>query len=234
MKNFEKASKTLEFDKILTMLADCASTEGAKRKALALCPETDRERIERKQQETEEAKRLAGIKGTPSFFGITDISDEVERACKGAQLSMAELLAVGRVLTCARTLKRYPEEEHSGTHPFYVYFSRLMPDPKLERTITSSILAEDLMADDASPELAGIRRKIKTVNNRVKETLQKFVTGNHYQKYLQENIVTTRQGRYVIPVKAEWRNEIKGLVHDTSASGATLFIEPAAVVDANN
>ena len=109
-----------------------------------------------------------------------------------------------------------------------------MPDPKLERTITSSILAEDLMADDASPELAGIRRKIKTVNNRVKETLQKFVTGNHYQKYLQENIVTTRQGRYVIPVKAEWRNEIKGLVHDTSASGATLFIEPAAVVDANN
>lgn len=234
MKNFEKASKTLEFDKILTMLADCASTEGAKRKALALCPETDRERIERKQQETEEAKRLAGIKGTPSFFGVTDISDEVERACKGAQLSMAELLAVGRVLTCARTLKRYPEEEHSGTHPFYVYFSRLMPDPKLERTITSSILAEDLMADDASPELAGIRRKIKTVNNRVKETLQKFVTGNHYQKYLQENIVTTRQGRYVIPVKAEWRNEIKGLVHDTSASGATLFIEPAAVVDANN
>ena len=123
MKNFEKASKTLEFDKILTMLADCASTEGAKRKALALCPETDRERIERKQQETEEAKRLAGIKGTPSFFGVTDISDEVERACKGAQLSMAELLAVGRVLTCARTLKRYPEEEHSGTHPFYVYFS---------------------------------------------------------------------------------------------------------------
>lgn len=234
MKNFEKASKTLEFDKILVMLADCASTEGAKQKALALCPETDRDRIELKQQETEEAKRLSGIKGAPSFFGVTDISDEVERTCKGAQLSMAELLAIGRVLTCARTLKKYPEEEHSCSHPLYTYFYRLMPDPKLERAITSSILAEDLIADDASPELASIRRKIKTVNNRVKETLQKFVTGNHYQKYLQENIVTTRQGRYVIPVKAEWRNEIKGLVHDTSASGATLFIEPASVVDANN
>lgn len=234
MKNFEKASKTLEFDKILSLLSDCAQTDNAKKKALTLCPETDIERIRRKLKETEEAKRLAGVKGAPSFYGVTDISDQVERACKGAQLSAGELLSAARVLTCARTLKRYPENEHDPTHPLYVYFSRLIAEPALEKAITSTILAEELISDDASPELANIRRKIRTVNNKVKETLQKFITGNHYQKYLQENIVTTRQGRYVIPVKAECKNEIKGLVHDTSASGATLFVEPAAVVEANN
>ena len=234
MKNFDKAAKTLEFDKIAEMLADCAQTEGAKRKALALICETERERILQKQEETAEAKRLEGVKGTPSFYGVRDVTDEVERACKGAQLTAGELLAVARVLTCARSLKNYPEKEHDPAQPLYRYFSRLMPDAGLERAITQTILAEDLISDDASPELANIRRKIKTVNNRVKDILHKFITGNHYQKYLQENIVTTRSGRYVVPVKSEYRNEVKGLVHDTSASGATLFIEPAAVVDANN
>ncbi len=234
MKNFEKSSKTLEFDKILFMLSECAQTEAGRRKALTLCPETDIERIKRKLMETEEAKRLAGVKGAPSFYGVVEIGDQVERACKGAQLSAGELLSVAKVLTCARMLKHYPENEHDPAHPLYIYFSRLMPEPTLEKAITSSILADDLISDDASPELSNIRRKIRTVNNRVKETLQKFITGNHYQKYLQENIVTTRQGRYVIPVKAECKNEIKGLVHDTSASGATLFVEPAAVVEANN
>ena len=238
MKNFEKASKTLEFDKILQMLSECAQTDAAKLKALTLTPETEIDRIKRKQEETAEAKRLAGLKGVPSFYGVVDISDQVERACKGAQLTPGELLTVARVLTCARTLKNYPHTDHDDgydpTNPFYVYFSRLTAEPDLERSITQTILADDLIADDASPELSNIRRKIKTVNNKVKETLQKFITGNHYQKYLQENIITTRQGRYVIPVKIEYRNEIKGLVHDTSASGATLFIEPAAVVEANN
>ncbi len=234
MKNYEKAAKTLEFDKILVMLAECAQTEGAKKKAFMLCPESDVERVKRKLSETAEAKYLEGIKGTPSFYGVTDVSDEVERACKGAQLTPGELLAVARVLTCARNLKHYPENDHDAGHPFYVYFSRLMAEPRLEKAITSSILAEDLIADDASPELSDIRRKMKAVNNKVKDILQKYITGNHYQKYLQENIVTTRQGRYVIPVKAECKNEIRGLVHDTSASGATLFIEPTAVVEANN
>ena len=238
MRNFEKASKTLEFDKILQMLSECAQTDAAKRKALTLTPETEIDRIRRKQEETAEAKRLAGVKGVPSFYGVVDISDQVERAEKGAVLNPSELLTVARVLTCARTLTNYPHAEHDDaydpTNPFYIYFSRLTAEPALERAITQTILADDLIADDASPELANIRRKIKTVNNNVKETLQKFITGNHYQKYLQENIITTRQGRYVIPVKVEYRNEVKGLVHDTSASGATLFIEPAAVVEANN
>ncbi len=234
MKNFDKASKTLEFDKILSLLSECALTEGAKKKALAVMPETDINRIRRKLRETEEAKRLAGVKGAPSFYGVIDISDFVERAEKGARLNTTELLECARVLTCARTLKHYPEENHDLGHPFYLYFSRLMTENGLERAITTSILAEDLIADEASTELANIRRKIKTLNNRIKDILQKFVTGNHYQKYLQENIITERQGRYVIPVKAEYRNEINGLVHDISASGATCFIEPAAVVAANN
>lgn len=234
MKNFDKASKTLEFDKILEQLSECAQTASAKKKALTVVPETDRARILQKQEETREAKIQQGVKGTPSFYGVSDVTDEVERACKGAMLPAGDLLKIARVLTCARTLKRYPPEDHDQAHPFYRYFSRLIPDAALEKAITSAIIAEDVISDDASPELSDIRRKIRTVNNKVKDTLQKFITNNHYQKYLQENIVTTRSGRYVIPVKAECRSEVKGLVHDVSSSGATLFIEPAAVVEANN
>ena len=112
-------------------------------------------------------------------------------------------------------------------------FSRLLPNRHLEDAITRSILSEDMIADEASPALADIRRKIRVANNKIKDTLQSYVGGNRL-KYLQENIVTIRNGRYVIPVRAECRNEIKGLVHDTSSSGATLFVEPMSVVEANN
>ncbi len=234
MKNFDKASKTLEFDKILSMLSSCALTDGAKAKALTLMPDTDIERIRRKLKETDEAKRLAGIKGAPSFWGVKDVGDSLERAEKGAQLTPGELLQVARLLTCVRSLKSYPEKDYPFGHPFYVYFSRLITDNALEKAITSAILSEDSIADDASAELSRIRRKMKGLNSKVKEQLQRYITSSEYQKYLQDSLITTRQGRYVIPVKAECRGEIKGLVHDISSSGATVFIEPTPVVEINN
>ncbi len=234
MNNFDKASKILEFDKILSMLSACALTDGAKKKALTLIPDTDIGRIRKRLLEVDEAKRLAGIKGAPSFWGVTDVGDSLERAEKGAQLTTGELLSVARLLTCVRTLKAYPEKDYPFGHPFYVYFSRLITDNALEKAITSAIVSEDMISDDASPELSRIRRKMRGMNSKVKEQLQKYITGSEYQKYLQENLITTRQGRYVIPVKAECRGEIKGLVHDISSSGATLFIEPAPVVEINN
>ena len=228
----EKTLHTLEFDKICVMLEDCAETEGAKALARNLRPSADTQTVLRRQARTSDARRLADAKGAPSFGRIRDISAACERAEKGAVLSMRELLDVANVLRTARTLQDY----HLGNHPFDTVldevFDRLIPDRRLEERISRAIPAEDMVADEASPLLADIRRKIRNENAKIKEALQKLITGN--AKYLQENIVTMRGGRYVIPVKAECKSEVKGLIHDTSSTGATIFIEPMAVVDANN
>ncbi|MBE6568778.1 MAG: endonuclease MutS2 [Ruminococcaceae bacterium] len=228
----EKALYTLEFDKIREILASLTATEGAKELALHLKPSSDIEKVRKMQQKTTDAKQLVGLKGQPSFGEIRDIRAAVERAEKDAVLSMRELLDCAAILRCARVLLDYVRGDHTPKTSLNEIFERLVPNRLLEEKITRSIVAEDFMADEASPELADIRCKIRQVNNRIKDTLQKYVSGS--SKYLQENIVTSRGGRYVIPVKAEYRSEVKGLIHDTSQSGATLFIEPMAVVEANN
>ncbi len=233
---FDKAIRSLEFDKITALLADCAQTEGGKGLALTLFPDTDLVRIRKKLGQTSDAKALSTLKGPPSFGGVKDVSGSLERAEKGAPLNNRELLDVALVLRTARRLISYFNEGHRDPtigKTLSETFSRLEPERGLEEKITRIILAEDLIADEASPALSDIRRKIRAANNKIKDVLQKYVNGSH-SKVLQENIITMRGGRYVIPVKAEYKNEIKGLVHDTSASGATLFIEPMAVVDANN
>ena len=228
----EKTIRTLEFDKICTMLESCTHTEGAASLARALRPTDDPVVVRRRLRRTTDARRLADAKGAPSFGRVKDISAACERAEKGAVLSMRELLDVAAVLRTTRMLVDY----HTGNHPFDTVldelFDRLLPDRKLEDRITRAIPAEDMIADEASPLLADIRRKIRNENAKIKETLQKLISG--HARYLQENIVTMRGGRYVIPVKAECKAEVKGLIHDTSATGATIFIEPMAVVDANN
>lgn len=228
----EKTIRTLEFDKICAMLESCTHTEGAAQLARNLRPTADPVVVERRLRRTTDARRLADAKGAPSFGHIRDISAACERAEKGAVLSMRELLDAAAVLRAARMLQDY----HTGNHPFDTVldelFDRLLPDRKLEDRITRAIPAEDMVADEASPLLADIRRKIRNENAKIKETLQKLISG--HAKYLQENIVTMRGGRYVIPVKAECKAEVRGLIHDTSATGATIFIEPMAVVDANN
>jgi DNA mismatch repair protein MutS2 len=148
-------------------------------------------------------------------------------------LTPRELMDAATVLTSSRLLLDYIRSKRLFETVLDEVFERLLPNRRLEDRIKSSMLSEDMIADEASPALADVRRKIRSANIRIKDTLAKYVSGG-YSKYLQENIVTQRNGRYVIPVKAECRNDVKGLIHDTSSSGATIFVEPMAVVDANN
>ncbi|NLK40192.1 MAG: endonuclease MutS2 [Clostridiales bacterium] len=229
-----KTLQTLEFDKICDMLADCALTDGAKAMAKKLMPSSDVLTVKKRQQRTFDAKRLAGTKGIPSFGRVRDISSALGRAEKGAPLSLRELLDIASLLRTTRSLLDYIHTDKLFETVLDEIFERLMPNRHLEEKITRSILSEEMIADEASPALAEIRRKIRAANNRIKDTLHKYVGSATYSKALQENIVTMRNGRYVIPVKIEYKNEIKGLIHDTSSSGATVFVEPMAVVEANN
>ena len=228
----QKAIFTLEFDKIRETLAAVCQTEGAAALARRLEPSSDIEKVRLRQQHTTDAKTLIGLKGQPSFGRVKDVRESVERANKDAVLSLRELLDCAGVLTTARGLCDYVRGDKTPDTSLGELFNRLITNRPLEEKIRRSIVADDFVADEASPALAEIRRKKRATDNRIKEILQKYVGGQ--SKYLQENIVTTRGGRFVIPVKAEYRNEVKGLIHDTSSSGATLFIEPMAVVDANN
>ncbi len=230
----EKTLNILEFVKIREMLAVHCPTMGSKELALSLMPSSDIVEVRRRQEKTEDAKRLSGQKGTPSFGSIKDIRSACERAEKGAVLSQRDLLDCAEVLRTSRGLLEYIKGDKKFETTLDEIFERLIPDKKLEMRISSAIISEEMIADDASPELMEIRAKIRKVSNKVNELMLKYTQGGSFSKYLQENIVTTRGGRFVIPVKSEYRNEVKGLVHDTSASGATLFIEPMSVVEANN
>ena len=229
----EKTLNTLEFDKIIDMLVDCAATDGAKARAAALMPTDDIEEVRARQRRTDDAKRLINGKGYPSFTAPESCSPAADRAYKGAILSPRELLDIAALLRSAAALLDYIEINLPFETVLEPIFRRMLPNPDLERRITRAIISEELIADEASPALADIRRKIKNTNNKIKDTLASYVGGTR-NKYLQENIVTMRNGRYVVPVKAEYRSEIRGLVHDTSSSGATLFVEPMSVVEANN
>ena len=228
-----KALTALEFDKIKEMLAQSAATEGARAIALSLAPTTDFDTVVLRQTRTSDAKRLVNAKGYPSFSAPESTVAASERAYKGAVLSPRELLDVASLLRSARMMLDYIHTDKPFETSLDGIFERLIPNRELEEKITRSILSEDMIADEASPALADIRRKIRLTNNKIKDTLHSYVGGERL-KYLQDNLVTMRNGRYVVPVKAEYKNELKGLVHDTSASGATLFVEPIAVVEANN
>ncbi|MBQ2773786.1 MAG: endonuclease MutS2 [Clostridia bacterium] len=230
----QKTLRTLEYDKILSMLATLAPTAGAKEMALALLPDDDKTVVLRRLVRTQDARRLLDDKGMPSFGMVIDTADALDRAAKGATLSPRELLDIGNVLRTARGLLDYSRTNRHFETVLDEIFERLLTDKRLEEKIYRAILAEDMIADEASPALGDIRRKIRIANNRIKETLQHYITAGSYAKHLQESIVTMRNGRYVIPVRVESKNEIKGLIHDTSSSGATIFVEPMAVVDANN
>ena len=230
----EKNIYTLEFNKIRELLASKAQTDGAKEMALSLMPSDDEDVVRLNQRRTADAKRLAGQKGNPSFGSIRDVSSALERADKGATLSTRELLDCANVLRTSRGLLEYIKSDRKFDTSLDEIFLRLSVHKNIEDAIYRAIISEDMIADEASAELADIRHKIRKTNAKIADLMQKYTMGGSFSKYLQENIVTTRGGRFVIPVKSEYRNEVKGLVHDTSASGATLFIEPMSVVEANN
>ncbi len=228
-----KSLCTLEYDKIIEKLASLATTEGARSRALSLTPSDDYDTVTMRQKKTEDAKRLVNAKGYPPFSAEESVVSAADRAYKGAVLSPKELLDIAAMLRCSRLVLDYINADKPFDTVLDEIFLRLLPNRQLEEKIFRSIISVDMIADEASPALADIRRRIRLANNKIKDTLQSYIGGARL-KYLQENIVTMRNGRYVVPVKAEYKAEMKGLVHDTSSSGATLFIEPLAVVEANN
>ena len=234
MTDFSKSKTTLEYDKILLQIAELAQTEGAKEKIKNLGPAIYPEFVAKYLEQTSDAKKLSALKGAPQFGTVKYTGDSVERAQKGATLAPLELLHIAYLYRSARNLLNYNRANKRFDTCIDTIFERLFANRMLEDKITKAIISEDMIADEASRELADIRRKIRVANAKVREALQKYTQGDAYSKYLQENIVTMRNGRHVIPVKAEYRNEIKGLVHDTSSSGATLFVEPLAVLEINN
>ncbi len=234
MSNFTKAIKTLEYDKILNLLAECASTDGGRELVLSTFPTDDRLSVARLLKQTSDAKHMTSVNGAPSFGGIKNICDSVDRAEKGAMLSLRELLDIADLLYVSAGLIAYSGTKNLSCGSLQEIFDRIFKNPTLEKEIKRVIISEDTIADDASPQLFSIRRSIRSTNSRIRDMLQSYITSPQYSKTLQDNIVTMRNGRYVIPVKVEHKSEISGLVHDASSSGATLFIEPIAVVEANN
>ncbi|MGI5856513.1 MAG: endonuclease MutS2 [Candidatus Merdivicinus sp.] len=229
-----KYLKTLELDKVLDMLAEETCCETARNLALSIQPEADVDEVLRSLKRTDDAFNLTLRFGTPSFTGLTDPTPRLKVAMAGGTLSPRDLLNIGAVLRQSRSLSQwahqFAEEENSITEDL---FSLYLNNP-LEREISSAIISDEEIDDNASPELSSIRRKIRQTELKARERMEKLIHSSTYQKYLQDSLITMRDGRFVVPVKAEYRGEIEGLVHDTSASGSTYFIEPMGVVEANN
>lgn len=231
---YEKSLNILELPVVLDMLAAEAVTDGGKEACRSLRPSSDRLEVKNRLAETSAAKEMMVVRGSPSLSGIKDIRPSLSRADLGGSLNTIELLNIARVLQCARLVKGYTSDDKLGKSCIDHLFAALHANRFLEEKITGSIVGEDEIADSASSELANIRRKIRAAGARVRDCLQKIISSPSYAKVLQEPIITMRSDRFVVPVKAECKGAIPGLVHDISASGATLFIEPMAAVKANN
>ena len=231
---YEKSLNILELPVVLDMLAAEAVTDGGKEACHSLRPSSDRLEVKNRLAETSAAKEMMVVRGSPSLSGIKDIRPSLSRADLGGSLNTIELLNIARVLQCARLVKGYTSDDKLGKSCIDHLFAALHANRFLEEKITGSIVGEDEIADSASSELANIRRKIRAASARVRDCLQKIISSPSYAKVLQEPIITMRSDRFVVPVKAECKGAIPGLVHDISASGATLFIEPMAAVKENN
>lgn len=230
----ERHFKALELDKILHLLAEETSCDAAAELAQNLRPSTSLSQVKRLLTETDEAHTMMARFGAPSFGGLKDVSNSLRRAEAGGTLNMTELLRIATVLRTLRGIVDWRSKSEGVKSILDDRFDAIMPNKYLEDRINHAILSEEEMADNASPQLATIRRKIRSASSRAREQLEKMVRSPVTQKYLQDPIITMRDGRFVVPVKAECRGDVPGLVHDTSSSGATVFVEPMAVVEANN
>ncbi len=233
MELYEKSLHTIELPAVLELLAQKCISDGAKELALALSPSPELRQVQLLLAETADAKKMMETKGSPSFSGLKDVRGSLARADMGGMLNTRELLDIAGVLFSARACASYSSGRGESGRLHQLFMS-LTPNRFLEEKITTSISGEEEIADAASAELADIRRKMRAASARVRETLQKIISAPSNAKVLQEAIITQRNGRYVVPVRAERRGDIPGLVHDVSSSGATLFIEPMGAVKANN
>lgn len=235
MSELNRHLKALEYDKVLEMAMKRACNDDARDIIAAIRPETSVNMAQNHIDMTENAYILLAKYGGPSFGGLKNVNNSLARASAGGVLSMKELLDIGSTVRTVRGIREW--RNNSGGQDelkIDLYFNSLMPNKYLEDKIFAAILTEDEMSDNASPELASIRRQIKNKENSVRDQLEKLIRSQKLKTVLQDAIITQRNGRYVVPVKSEHRASVSGLVHDTSSTGATVFVEPAGVVEANN
>ncbi len=230
-----KTLRKLEYNKIISLLADHASSESGKQLCRSLLPQTELSAVEQMQEETAAAFTRIIKKGRPSFGGCVPVEASLKRLELGASLGSGELLSIGRLLDCAGQIKSYGRHETVDEFPDCLdfYFQRLEPVTRVASEIRRCILEEDVIADDASANLQKIRRSIQSFDGKIHSALNSMVNGS-MRNYLQDAIVTMRGDRYCLPVKAEYRSQVKGMIHDQSSTGSTLFIEPMTVVKLNN
>ena len=228
-----KSQLKLELDRVLELLAECAGSGEGKKACKQIAPSSDLDEVQARLDETTAASLLSTNKGYPMFSDIRDVSASVDRAERGGILQPKELLHIAACLRCARSVKGYISDDEQDT-VLTPLFQMLTPNKYLEDKIFGAILSEEEFADTASPELADIRRHMRIQSGKIKDSLQKMISSPTYAKYLREPIITIRQGRYVVPVKSECKNDVPGLVHDVSATGSTYFVEPMSAVNANN
>lgn len=230
----QKYMRSIELDKILRMVAQRASCEDSRNLAEAMIPAAELDRAQQLLTETDDAYILMARFGSPSYSGLVNIVNPVRRAEAGGVLNLTELLRVRSVLLVLKNVAKWRSKSEGMKTSLDPRFDQLYPNQYLETIIGLTVLSEEEVADTASPELQAIRKRIQRAEAKVREHLDVLIHSTTKQKFLQEQIVTMRSGRYVVPVKAEYRSEIPGLVHDTSSSGATIFVEPMSVVEANN
>ena len=231
---FDKSLRTLELPRVLELLSEQAVSAEAKQRALRVRPETEPEEVLRLLDQTDAARNLIGLRGSPSFSGVKPVAEALDRADRGGALNTRELLTIADLLTAARRAKEYFNDEAAEKTAIDHLFLSLHGNRFLEEKIKRAIPDEDTIADAASTELADIRRHMRAAQAKSRQILQRIISSPSYGKILQETIITQRDGRFVVPVKAEHKGDLPGLVHDISSTGATLFVEPMGVVQANN
>ena len=231
---FKKSLRTLELPRVLQLLSDQAVSTEAKARALSAAPETEPEEVLRLLDQTDAARQMIGRQGAPSFDRVKPVAEPLDRADRGGSLNTRELLRVADLLTAARRAREYFNDSAGEKTAIDHLFLSLHGNHFLEERIKRCIPDEDTIADAASPELADIRRHMRAAQAKSRQILQKIISSPTYAKVLQETIITQRDGRFVVPVKAEQKGNLPGLIHDISSSGATVFVEPMGVVQANN
>ncbi len=234
----EKTLKVLEYYKIVEMLEEKAESQLGRERVKKINPSTEIVEVEKMQEETEEALELIMRRGNPPLYGIYDISHELKMVDIGGVLSPGSLLKVSDSLRVSRSLKKYMKEIKEDDEDKYPIIKGLIDDLRvftnIEQEINNAIINENEISDNASSKLRSIRRQIVGKNQSIKDKLNSITGSARYKKYLQDSIVTVREGRYVVPIKQENKAYFPGIVHDQSSSGATLFVEPMAVVELNN
>ena len=232
----EKVLKTLEFNKIIAQLEELASSEAAKQMCRTLMPSSDIEEIRKSQAQTTDALRRIFQKGSVSFSGIRDVRGSLKRLSIGSVLGMGELLAVSSLLDVTNRVKAFSRklDAEAPEDSLDAFFKALEPLTQLNNELKRCIVSEEEISDDASPGLKNVRRQMQSANERIRSQLNSMVNSQTTRSYLQENVVTMRNGRYCIPVKQEYRGQVPGMIHDQSATGSTLFVEPMAIVKLNN